>query len=106
MNQASGWDWFGAWAFVGALCSFTLLALASIGLFLLPFALLALFLVGRRGVRGPELLGLITGVGAIVILIGTLNTGDHGGLDPRPWLIVGAALVAAGVVAYAWRRSS
>jgi len=80
--------------------------MASIGLFVAPFAVLALFLAGRRGVRGPELLELIAGVGAIAVLIGALNTGDDGGPDPRPWLIAGAALIATSVVAYASTRRS
>ncbi len=104
MNRASGWDWFGAWAFVGALCAFAFVSMASIGLFVAPVALLALFFVGRKGVRGPELFGLVAGVGAIVIVIGALNTGGDGWLDPRPWFIAGAALVAANVVAYSSAR--
>jgi hypothetical protein len=106
VNRASGWDWFCAWAFVGALCAFAFVSMASIGLFVAPFALLALFLVGRRGVRGPEVLGLVAGVGAIVILIGALNTDGHGSLDPRLWFGAGAALVATSVVAYSFARRS
>ena len=106
VNRAPGWGWFGAWASAGALCAFAFVSMASIGLFVAPFALLALFLVGRRGVRGPEVLGLVAGAGAIVILIGALNTDGHGSLDPRLWFGAGAALVATSVVAYSSARRS
>lgn len=94
--MSSGWRWFAAWALAGALVVFAFLAAASIGLFVLPFAILALVLVARTHAGGREMLGLVAGAGIVSLLIAVLSTGE----GAAPWLLIGLGLVTAGIVAY------
>jgi hypothetical protein len=101
-----------------------LAAAASFGLLMLPVAVGVLALVARRTGFWPESLGTIVGLAGCLLLIGflnlganpcpdsgvtTLSPGEHeascGGLPALPFLAAGAALAAAGVVAY-WRVRS
>lgn len=122
--RPSGWRWFCAWAFAGGLLVFALLSGASIGFLVLPFAALALWLVGRTARVWPEILGSLAGAGAFCLAIAAssrdyvacpdgpiaLGPGEEsfscGGLDPVPWLIAGVVLAAAGPVLYALARRS
>ena len=94
---ATGWRWFAAWALAGALGAFTLAAVLSIGIFVAPFAALAIYLVARRA-AGPEMFGAVSGAGLIGLLVWALSLGEW---DATWWLVAGLALVAAGVVPYA-----
>jgi hypothetical protein len=98
--MSSGWRWFAAWALAGALVVFAFLSAASIGIFVLPFALLALVLVARSSAGGSEMLGMVAGAGLVSLLIAALAAGERS----APWLLIGLGLVAAGVVAYAVAR--
>ena len=122
-GHSDGWPWFAAWAVAGGLLFFSLLTGFSIGLFVLPFALLACWLLVVRARHWPEVLGGAAGVGLTCLGIafanrgsspcpssgaGSVSAGDAagssfecGGLDPLPWLLAGSVLVALGVVAYA-----
>jgi hypothetical protein len=120
MRDRGGWQAFAEWALALALLSFAVIGAASIGMLLLPFALLALALAARRNRAWPEALtGGLTGVGSICLFVAYINrayspcptgpnrirvvNGDHfscGGFDPRPWLTVGLLLTAAGCVGY------
>jgi hypothetical protein len=120
--RRQGWLVFAAWVLAGALAVFSLLGAASIGLFIAPLAVVAIWLAFRFGRAGPEMLGLVTGAGTVCLLIAFLNRGTTpcteqgrtlrpgetevgcGGLEPTPWLVVGLVLVAAGIVAYALAR--
>lgn len=122
MGQAAGWRWFLAWAFGGGLVVFSLLAAASIGFFFLPFAALAVWLVGRTARAWPELIGILAGAGAVSLVVAarswdynpcpegviTLPPGTTsyscGGIDPMPWLVAGIVLVVLGPIAYAVAR--
>jgi hypothetical protein len=97
------WPWFGAWALAGALCSFAILGAASIGLFVLPLALVAFWLLLRRGASGLETLGAVAGAGAPCLLVAALAAGNETP-DARPWLAAGLLLVAIGIGAYASLR--
>ncbi|MDQ4098345.1 MAG: hypothetical protein M3144_10825 [Actinomycetota bacterium] len=120
-----GWGGFAAWAFVGALLSLSFLGAASIGLFILPVALLALLLVTLMVRPWPEGAGLLEGMAALVLFVGLAHvgstpcpeTGSHtvlvgeegrtwscGGWEPLPWLLVGLALAAVGLAVYALAR--
>src|SRR5947209_16823434 len=55
-----------------ALC-FSFLTGFSIGLLLLPFALLLLWFVLSRSPRWPESIGFVEGVGLVLLLIAYLN---------------------------------
>jgi hypothetical protein len=65
---------FIAWALAGALCALTLLGAASIGLFVLPFAGLAVALLATRGV--PGMWGLGFGIGLLILGLGLADALD------------------------------
>jgi hypothetical protein len=115
----TGWWRFAAWVFAGGLTAFAWLTGFSIGLFLLPFAVLTIWLVARKGRIWPEILGMVSGLGVIGLVIAAINReGDScrtteenggititcGGIDPRPWLVGGLVLIAAGVLLFAFAR--
>jgi hypothetical protein len=91
--------WFGVWALEGALLAFSLLGAASIGLFVMPVAVLVLVVLARARAAGPQMLGALSGAGVPALVVAGLQQGP-GDLDARPWLIVGLILVAAGVAGY------
>jgi hypothetical protein len=91
---------FWLWAVPGALITFSLVAAASIGLFVLPFAAVATAFVARSTERRAEALGLLVGAASICFLIAALQFGGEGGLDPRPWFVAGVFLAAIGTGAY------
>lgn len=122
MSHTAGWRWFAAWAAVGGLLAFVVLAAPSVGLFALPVAGLALTLLLRSGRRWPELLGAVSGIGVLFLAIAALNRDyapcpdgglvvtpgqtslECGGLDPLPWLVAGGLLSLAGAAAYLLER--
>jgi hypothetical protein len=116
---ATGWWRFTAWVFAGALTFFAFVTGFSIGLFVLPFAVIAVWLVARGGRIWPEILGLVGGIGVIGIVIAALNhdgsgcktteedgftTVTCGGIDPTPWLVGGLLLLAVASLLYAFAR--
>jgi hypothetical protein len=90
---------FWLWALAGGLVTFSLVAAASIGLFVLPVAALVTALAARSRRFTLESLGGLVGAGAIFILIAWLQRAP-GGFDWRPWLLAGAVLAALGIVGY------
>jgi hypothetical protein len=65
---ATGWRWFFAWAFAGALFTFSLITGFSIGLVLLPLAALAVFWLAATAPHAREALGFA--LGSAVLLSG------------------------------------
>lgn len=125
MGIGPGWRWFAAWAAAGALLAFSLVAAASVGLFVLPVAALALWAILRGSPPRWSAFGLVSGAGLVSMLVGALNRGSSpcpesgqltespgagpvecGGLDGTPFLAAGVVLVLAGpaLVAAARRR--
>jgi hypothetical protein len=120
--RPAGWRWFCAWAVAGGLVFLSLLTGFSIGVFILPFAALAVWFVARTARAWPELFGVGTGAGAVCLLVAALNREYNpcpegpitvppgetsyscGGLDPLPWLVAGIVLGLAGAAAYAGGR--
>jgi hypothetical protein len=121
------WAWFGpgaaqvgAWLLTGAAWALSLVAILSIGLFVIPLAIVATVLLARRTSWRLGFSGLIAGPGAPLIYVAYLNRAGPGNVctavargtscmqefDPLPWLIVGLALVAAGVAAFLIRTRS
>jgi hypothetical protein len=118
MRSRKGWEPFGEWAVAFGLLALALIGAASIGLFIFPFAILALFVAARRNRLLPEaLMGGLVGVGSICLFVAYRNRsyspcppgpmrlahGQHfscGGFDPMPWLTIGLGLSAAGLVGY------
>src|SRR6266545_214241 len=112
-NRPHGWQWFLAWAVGGASMSLSWFAAASFGLLLFPFAAALLIWLLVRAARPLEAVGFLEGVGLTLILIALINhdyrvctlrpalslpggtpartTHSCGGVDPTPWLVVGAA---------------
>ncbi len=92
----------------------------SIGLFLLPFAVLAIWFVARKSRIWPEILGMVGGLGVVGLVIAAIHregtgcrssgepdgsiTVTCGGLDPKPWLVGGLVLLAAAPALYAFAR--
>jgi hypothetical protein len=91
---------FWGWAIVGGLAVFSLLSAASIGVLVAPAALIALAAMARSRPTWPEPLGVVAGAGFVTVAIGLLHL-RAGGLDPVPWLIAGALLVAIACAAFA-----
>ena len=114
----AGWQSLGEWALAFGLVAFAFIA--GIGVFVFPFALVAVAVAARRNRAWPEApMGALIGAGSVSLFVAYINlgsspcppgrlrarlaTGEHfscGGLDPTPWLIVGALLTAAGFVGY------
>ena len=117
-----GWRWFGAWTLAGGLVVFAFLGALSIGIFVLPFAILAVWYVQRVAGWGPEVVGGISGAGVVSLLVAFLNRDyrpcpdgpitiepgrasfECGGFAPTPWWIAGLVLTLGGIAAYALLR--
>jgi hypothetical protein len=120
MRNRSGWQSFAEWAFALALLSFALIGAATNGMFVFPFAIIALVFAERRNRPWPEsLMGGLAGVGSVSLFVAYTNRdyapcppgrfpmklshGEHfscGGFDPMPWLAIGALLTAAAFIGY------
>jgi hypothetical protein len=120
-----GCRWFWAWSLVGAAVGFSFLTGFSIGLLLLPFALMLLWLVLYLSPRWPESIGFFEGVGLLLLVIAYLHRNDRacppsgtlqispsspgetiscGGLNPHPWLYSGLVIAGLAATAYALAR--
>ncbi len=111
--------WFAGWVVVGALGALTVLGALSIGIFVLPFFLLTGVLVARRTLYPADVLGLVSGIGAMLLVVAIIHRDDApcpagglelppgatsvscGGVDPHPWWVAGAAFWIAGLATYA-----
>ena len=90
---------FWLWGLAGGLFTFSLIAAASIGLFVMPFALGAIWLAAASGRTWPESLGVLAGAASICFLIAYLQR-HHDPVDPRPWLVAGIVLGVVGIAGY------
>jgi hypothetical protein len=114
VQRADGWGWFLAWALLGSAAT---LGAVSLGLLvLLPVVAMAVALWIRPRVRRSAF-GLLTGAGALLLYVAWVQRDGPGTtcwhtattsgcdqhLNPLPWLVIGAALMVAGFVAYAHR---
>ena len=105
-----------AWCGAGLLTASAALSLPSYGMFVLPFAVLAVVFAARRFSFGRGALGLSVSAGLALIAVGLTNLGyrslpasgvvslapgqtsvtyTYGGSDPRPWFVAGSILVVA-----------
>jgi hypothetical protein len=98
---------FWLWGLAGGLVTFSIIAAASIGLLVSPFALIALWLASRAAPMWPEVLGTLAGAAAICFLIAYIQR-EPGGFDSVAWLVAGIVLTVLGVGGYALlaRRAS
>jgi hypothetical protein len=118
-TEGRGPAWFGAWTVTGAALTFCFLTGFSIGLLLLPLALVLLAFVVRRSPQLPEAAGLVAGIGVTLLAVAFINRDyepcpSHGvlrlepgqesvscgGFDPHPWLNSGFAITAVGAFTY------
>ena len=73
----AGWGrGFSAWSAAGFLVAGALLSAASIGLFLMPVAVVVMVLVARTCGFGPVTFGLLGGVGAALLGVALLTAGE------------------------------
>jgi hypothetical protein len=111
----TGWRWFFVWLLLGVAAA---LGAVSLGpLLLVPAATVAVLLGSQPRIRRSAF-GLLGGIGALLLYVGWVQRDGPGTtcwqtatasgcdehLNPLPWLVAGAVLFAAGVVAHAWRR--
>ncbi len=73
--RATGWKAFWLWAVAGALLSFAVLAIMSIGLYLLPVAIIVTVLIARRASAWPETLGVLEGAAATALWVAFISAG-------------------------------
>lgn len=116
--QITGWSAFFGWAIVGAGMALSFVAMASIGLLVLPVALALFVLASRFLASSSDLLGLVAGVGLLALVVGFINldyyagtcpdevreiekgTAGCGGLDPRPWFVAGGTFLSVSSLAF------
>ncbi|HEX2736631.1 MAG TPA: hypothetical protein VHP57_00685 [Acidimicrobiia bacterium] len=105
------WGWFTVWFLVGGAYCFCLLAMLTIGVFLLPIPVLATVVLARREDAQIGAAGLISGLGIPLYWVAYLNRDGPGEIcnttrngthcmsewSPWPWLAVGTLFVLLGV---------
>ena len=123
MRARPGWGWFAAWVAAGVLLAFSLVGAASIGLFVLPFAFLAVWAIARSSPPARSAFGLVSGTGLVCLAVWALNRDyrpcpesgeltvppgatsvDCGGFDALPFLVAGIVLTLAGPALFAAAR--
>lgn len=113
------WESFLAWASVGVALAISALGAMTIGVWVLPFALIGLISIYKRANRRGGV-GLISGAGIPILYIAYLNRNGPGdictpfGLGGQqctqeyswwPFVLVGTILIALGVVMFLRIRS-
>ncbi len=92
---------FFIWSAAGFLLAFG--AVTSIGLPFLIFGLVLFVVLLFKGPAWPADLGLLAGVGAVCLVIATINA-VSGDLSPTVWLTVGISLVGSSAGLFWWLR--
>lgn len=115
------WLWFAAWLTVGGAFMLGTLEALTIGVFVLPAAIVAAVALVRAHRPYGQLLGLISGLGVPLLYVGYLNRGGPGDVcttgrdggqscteewNPWPWAAVGSLLIVIGVIAFARHRAA
>ncbi len=99
------------WMAVGAGLSFGVLAILSIGVFVLAATVIATFFLARRPDAGAGVAGLVSGLGLPLLYVAFLNRSGPGTIcnatatgtscsdqwSPWPWLLIGSALIVIGL---------
>jgi MYXO-CTERM domain-containing protein len=110
--------WFGVWFAVGAAYALALLGAMTIGVFVLPFAVVATLSIRRHRQARVGLPGLVSGLALPLWYVAYLNRDGPGTVcsaiaggqsctdewSPWPWLALGLGLLLAGVIVFARRR--
>ncbi len=114
------WWSFLAWSLIGAGIAYSVLGAKTLGLFVLPFVLVVMFVLLRWGPDRKSGVGIIAGAGLPFLVLGYLNRGGPGTVcgpftnggqqcseeySPWPFLMVGAFLIVLGVLVFMRIRS-
>ena len=109
------WPWFAGWVAVGAAWSLAGVAVLSVGLLVVPAAVVGTVVLARKGPPGSSRFGVVTGLGLVPLYVAYLNRAGpgtvcsaiaHGGhsclqaWNPWPWVAAGTALVALGIALF------
>ena len=84
-RHSAGWFGFALWAVTGAAFTFSLLTGLSIGLILLPLVVVLLYAATRIASDFADSLGFVAGIGAILLVIASIQGFSIG------WLVPGLA---------------
>ena len=118
MSNPRNWLWFGAWAMTGAGFCLSLVAMLSIGMFVLPIPVAATLLLARNHTTRHAWPGLVSGASIPFLYMTYLNRSGPGDVctttatgqgcvqeySPWPFLLVALAMTLAGVLLHV-RRS-
>lgn len=110
--------WFAVWSVIGAVYALMLLAAMTIGIFLLPAAVLLTVVTARHRRTLVGLPGLVSGAALPLLYVAYLNRDGPGNVctttptsqtcteewSPWPWLAVAVVVVVAGALMFARRR--
>ncbi len=113
-THLAGCRWFWAWALLGCAAA---LGFVSLGVLTLAPAVVFGVVMASRPVIRRSAFGLLSGVGALLLVVAWLQRAGAGTtcwhtatasgcdehLNPLPWFIAGAALFAGGMIAQARR---
>jgi hypothetical protein len=114
------WGRFAAWAAAGAALALGSISWLGPGPIFGLAALVALIVLAATGRLRHPAFGLLAGCGAVALVIAWLNRKGPGTVywhtatasggdtypDPRPWLVAGVALVAAGSLGFLLARGA
>jgi hypothetical protein len=106
--------WFIAWLAVGAGAVLAMLAAFTIGVFILPFCIVATVVLASRRGSSQGLPGLVSGLSLPLFYVAYLNRDGPGTIcttsitsssckdewSPWPWFAVGAVLLLGGVLLF------
>lgn len=93
-RSSARWLGFMVWGVAGALFTFSLLTGLSIGFFLLPFVVVALYWAIRLAPSFRDALGFIEGIGLILIVVASIHNAAIG------WLVPGVVLSGVALVSF------
>jgi hypothetical protein len=118
-NQSSHrTGWFLAWVLVGVALAFGVLSIASVGIFVLPVAVIAGAVLALRPAARRQLAGAVVGAGLPLLYVAYLNRSGPGTVctthagnqscvdesNPWVWLTAALAIIAVGAFASFARR--
>jgi len=110
---------FSLWLVVGAAYAVAALGILTIGILVLPLALIGNALAARHRPLTPGVFGLIGGLGVPLLYVGFSNINGPGNVcdhfpggesctqewSPWPWLLAGAVMIVAATVLFMRSRA-